>query len=307
MKMFALFFWLSTVFAACGAEHVVLISIDGLRPDAIGAAKAVAMPELIRQGAYCDRAKTVRPSLTVPGHASMLTGLDVAHHGANWNEYQPGNIAVPTVFSMVKKAGKSTAAIVSKPKLYPLLAEETLDFRYVPPVPEHWDSVNPLLVKAGVRKADAGPPDTTASGIAKVFVREWPRRKPALTFVHFRETDMSGHRYGWMSDEYLDAVRICDRAVGSIWQAIQTSDLKSKTVVIVTSDHGGEGRFHLDDIPENMTIPWICMGPGVPKGLKIAREVSIKDNTPTVLGLLGVPVPKNLDGKQIGEVLGKSR
>lgn len=300
--------WISGLFAAVAApqaEHVVLISIDGFRPDAIQKARATVLLRLIEEGVYCPMAQTVRPSLTVPGHASMLTGVDVKRHGAYWNDYQPGGIATPTVFSIAKKAGRTTAAIAAKPKLYPLLTEETLDYRYLPPIPEGWDSSNPLDVKAGVKKSYAGPPDTTAAGIAGAFASEWPKLRPAVTFVHFRETDVAGHKHKWMSEDYLQAVRVCDEAVGRVLAAIDQSGLRDKTVVIITSDHGGSGRHHLDDVEENNTIPWICSGPGVPKGLKLEREVSILDSTPTILKLLGIPVPGGLDGRPVGEVVAK--
>lgn len=293
---------------ACGApqaEHVVLISIDGLRPDAIDEANTVALPVLMKEGSYCPKAKTVRPSLTLPAHVSMLTGLEVARHGVSWNDYKPGEISVPTIFSLVKKSGKSTAAFYTKPKFYFLARKADYDFLYIPPIPANWDSVNPLLVRAGVKASYAGLPDTSATGIANAFAREWPKLKPAFAFVHFRETDVAGHKYDWMSDDYLEAVGICDQAVGSILQTIDKSGLRSKTVVIVTTDHGGHGDRHDLDLPENNTIPWICSGPGVPKGIKIDREVRVTDTTPTALKLLGIPVPEKLDGKVVGELLKK--
>jgi arylsulfatase A-like enzyme len=299
---------MSVVFGALAApqaEHVVLISLDGFRPDAIDKAGATHIQRLIRDGVYCPKAQTVRPSLTTPGHASMLSGLGVARHKATWNDYTPDVIGVPTVFSIARKSGRSTAAIVAKPKLYPLLREQDLDYRYLPPIPENWDSSNPAAIRAGVKKSYAGPPDTTAAGIVRAFSAEWPKLRPAVTFVHFRETDVAGHKYKWMSDEYLEAVRVCDHAVGAVLRAIDDAGLRSKTVVILTSDHGGDGRHHLDDVDGNNTIPWICSGPGVPKGLKIQRKVSVTDTTPTILRLLDIPVPEGLDGRVVEEIFGK--
>src|SRR5437016_517332 len=58
------------------AERVIIVSIDGLRPDAIEAAGADTLKKLIRSGAFCATARTIRPSVTLPSHTSMLTGLD---------------------------------------------------------------------------------------------------------------------------------------------------------------------------------------------------------------------------------------
>jgi len=297
--------WTLSASAAPQAAHVVLISIDGLRPDAIEQSKAAFLGELIREGSYCPQAKTVRPSLTLPAHTSMLTGLDVERHGVKWNDYKPGAIELPTLLSLVKGTGRGSIGFFSKPKFYCLAPESGMDFRYITPVPENWDSPISKLVRAGVHKAYDSPPDTTAPGIAGVFAAEWPKRKPAFAFVHFRETDRAGHKHKWMSDEYLEAVRVCDGAVGSILKTIRDAGLGPKTIVIVTTDHGGDGRRHDLDVPENNIIPWICAGPGVPKGLKIDRELSVTDTTPTVLQMLGVPVAQKLDGKVVGEVMAK--
>src|SRR5687768_8458441 len=86
------------------AEHVVIVSIDGLRPDAIEKAEAANLLALIKQGAYCAKAQTVVPSVTLPSHTSMLTGLDYKRHGVTWNVYRKGSIALPTVFSVAKDA-----------------------------------------------------------------------------------------------------------------------------------------------------------------------------------------------------------
>jgi arylsulfatase A-like enzyme len=194
-------------------------------------------------------------------------------------------------------------AVLSKPKLYFLVPEKSVDFRYLPPVPEHWDSPDVRLVRAGIKKAYAGPPDTTAPAIARVFAAEWPKRKPAFTFVHFRETDSAGHKHGWMSDEYLEAVGVCDRAIGEVLRAIEGSGLGARTVVIVTSDHGGDDHRHDFDIPENNTIPWIAAGPGIRKGAKIDGKVRVADTMPTVLKLLGMPAPEKLDGRPVTEAI----
>src|SRR5262245_50034101 len=74
------------------AERVVIISVDGLRPDAIAAAGAVTMQKLIERGAYCAKAETIRPSITLPSHTAMLSGLDFQHHGIVWNNYRSGYI-----------------------------------------------------------------------------------------------------------------------------------------------------------------------------------------------------------------------
>ena len=88
------------------AKHVVIISIDGLRPDAIEEAPAPTLLRLIREGAYCPKAETIRPSITLPSHTAMLTGLDYSRHGVSWNNYRRGHIGHPTVFSVATQSGR---------------------------------------------------------------------------------------------------------------------------------------------------------------------------------------------------------
>ena len=101
------------------ADHVIILSEDGLRPDALLAARAPVHQSLMREGAYTMRARTIRQASTLPSHAAMLSGFDVADHGLSWNSWRPerGFIRVPTVFSVATNAGKSAAAFVGKRKL----------------------------------------------------------------------------------------------------------------------------------------------------------------------------------------------
>ena len=71
------------------ADNVVVIMVDGLRPDALKHAKVPTLDGLIKRGASTMKARTVEPSLTLPAFASMMSGLPVAQHGVDWNEYDP--------------------------------------------------------------------------------------------------------------------------------------------------------------------------------------------------------------------------
>ena len=80
-------------------ENAVLVSIDGLRPDAIAAFSAPTLQRLIKEGSYTLSARTILPSKTLPSHTSMLTGEPPDRHGVLWNtaiEDAPGTIEIPT-------------------------------------------------------------------------------------------------------------------------------------------------------------------------------------------------------------------
>ena len=278
--------------APARAGRVVIISLDGLRPDAIDKAPAPALQALIKKGAFCPKAETIRPSVTLPSHTSMLTGLDYKRHGVTWNDYKPekGFIELPTVFSAAKAAGRATAMFYAKIKFYHFARPGLLDFM-VGDTPE-----------TGKAK---GAEENSAAGLARAFAAAWPAKDYGVTFVHLREPDAAGHASGWMGPEYLKAVTEADRGVGAIVETIEKSGGFAKTALIVSADHGGSGKSHGEDKPENTTIPWICVGPGVKPGLTIARVVRTYDTAATALAFIGVAPPEGIDGKAVPEVMGE--
>src|SRR5688572_13448867 len=100
-------------------SHVVLVSIDGLRPDAISAYHAPTLQRLIREGSYTLGASTITPSKTLPSHTSMLTGEGPERHHVLWNNVATAKmdeVEVPTIFGVSRKFGYRTAAFFSKSK-----------------------------------------------------------------------------------------------------------------------------------------------------------------------------------------------
>jgi len=298
------------------AERVVIVSIDGLRPDAIDAAGAETLKRLIERGAYCATAQTVRPSVTLPSHASMLSGLDPERHQVYWNSYRSGYLPYPTVFSVAAQCGRECAMLFSKDKFHFLAHPKCVAFVYGPPPPDrapppedYRDPAQQEALLERQREAALHPDErgTTADDLARVFASAWPGRPYAVTFLHFREADEKGHRRGWMSRDYLEALGGIDRALSVVIATVEKHGGFAKTALIVTADHGGSGRDHYWFLQpgksEHVTIPWICVGPGVPAGLKIERAVSIRDTTPTALALLGIGAPAGIEGRVVEEVL----
>jgi arylsulfatase A-like enzyme len=296
------------------ADRVIVISVDGLRPDAIDAAGATALKALIARGAYCARAQTIRPSITLPSHTSMLTGLDYRRHGVVWNSYRSGYIVHPTVFSVASQSGKKSAMLFSKEKFHFLANPNCVSWIYGPPtpakVPAHEDVEE--LKRSLKRDEEAGPAprgdaSTTAGTIGRAFARAWPAQQWPLTFIHFREADEAGHSRGWMGPEYIAAVKSIDLAVSAIVAAIEKNGGFERTALILSADHGGSSRSHYrwiePDKVENVTIPWICVAPGVPAGLKIERVIRTFDTAPTALAFLGLGAPEGIDGQVVAEVL----
>lgn len=270
-----------TIEAPRGAvsNHVIVISIDGLRPDAIESFDARVMQRLLREGAYSLHARTVFPSKTLPSHTSMLTGVTPDVHGITWNTDQTdrrGVVGVETVFEVAKRRGFGTAAFFSKAKLRHLERPNSLDYMQAP----------------------SGVEVYTATQTVEAATRYMRFRRPNLMFVHIAEPDAAGHSLGWMSFAYRWAVRRADGAVGEILEAADETYGAGNYTVIVTADHGGHGRGHGDASEDDMQIPWIAFGAGVERG-EIVKQIHTYDTASTVLWLLGVQEPLGWQGDAV--------
>src|SRR5687768_8396043 len=116
-------------------RNVVLVSIDGLRPDAIDRFGAPTLQRLMREGSYSLKARTTLPSKTLPSHASMLSGEPPEEHGVLWNNVTSAEkdvVEFPTIFSLARAHGYRTAAFFSKAKFTPLQRPGTLDYSQAP-------------------------------------------------------------------------------------------------------------------------------------------------------------------------------
>ena len=265
-------------------EHVVIISIDGLRPDRLLLADAPVIHAMVKEGAYTFWAKTTAVAITLPSHVSMLTGMTPYKHGIEWNGDLPFSAPVyplyPTIFETAKLGGYTTAMVTGKSKFGPLTKPGTLDYIFMPE--KNLETDAPV--------ADA----------AVKVIREL---KPDLLFVHFPAVDRNGHQFGWGSPEQLAAIGLADVAVGRVVAALEEMGLKKSTLIIVTSDHGGQGKIHGADDARSRHIPWIASGPGVLPGYDLTQnadlEVRTEDTACTVLYLLGAPLPVYLQGKPV--------
>jgi predicted AlkP superfamily pyrophosphatase or phosphodiesterase len=256
----------------------LILSIDGLRPDAIVLAPMLNLLELISTGAYSMTAQTTFPSATLPAHASMLTGQCPEKHGVNWNDYIPffGYAEGHSLFALAKDAQMRTIMFVGKEKLRQVTPPETTDvYRYI--------NDRDLVIAAEIVPELQNGFD--------------------LTFLHFPTADWMGHEYGWLSPEQFSVLRRADEALGNILAALEESGLREDTLFIITSDHGGHEKIHGSRLPEDMTIPWIINGPGVVPG-EIKAPVNITDTAATAAWALDLPIPAEWDGIPVQEAFG---
>lgn len=248
-----------------GADHVILISVDGFRPEFYRDARwpAPNLQEMAREGAHAERVRGVFPTVTYPSHTTMITGALPARHGVHYNtpfepEGQTGRwyweeeaIRVPTLWDAVREAGGRTASFS-----WPVSVGAPVD-RLVPeiwPLEEEADPIEPLrrtarpdgLVEEIEREAtgrltadnftiDHLTRDDRA-GAAAAYLFE--RYRPALLTLHIIETDHFQHLEGREGPTVPRAVAAADRAIGQIREAVERAGLLDRTAFVITGDHG---------------------------------------------------------------------
>ncbi len=256
-------------------DHAIVVSIDGLRPDAIKR-WAGMLDQMGQEGVRAVFAETLARSLTLPSHASMLTGVGTKRHGMRFNSHRPGRgqVQFPTILRVARAARLHAAAFVGKRKL------------------------NHLVHRDGTRFTVGGPFCTQVNRYLLPYLSR-PRR--GVTFVHYADPDGAGHRDGWMTSGYERAVKRVDRCLSQVIEAVSAPG-RERTLFLVTSDHGGHDRTHGSARTEDVRIPWIVWARGT-LPLEIHRPVHTTDTAPTILRALGLPLPHDVEGQMVPEAV----
>lgn len=257
------------------SNKVLLIVVDGMRADSIPACEEAAIRVFFEGGCYSYTARTVFPPVTLPCHMSLFHSVDPQRHGVCSNTYVPQNHPIDGLIERLTAAGKTTAFFYMWEQLRDLCtAGKHLSYSWF----MSWHAYKALGL------------DWRAMNAAKAHIQELA---PDFVFLYLGETDEAGHKYGWMSPEYLAAVGNAHACIAHI-----CASLPADYSVIVTADHGGHDRMHGENIPEDMTIPIAFRGAQFPSGKEL-EGLSIKDIAPTILDILGLSPEPDWEGQSI--------
>ncbi|NLH47420.1 MAG: sulfatase-like hydrolase/transferase [Myxococcales bacterium] len=289
-------------------KNVLLISIDTLRADHLscyGYAKKTT-PEidaLAARGVLFEHAMAPS-SWTTPSHASLFTGLLSSQHGAALVGV-PIHPETPTLPEYLKEAGLASAAFVTHQyvgkslgfarKFDSFWMEE--DAPADKPVDEaiQWLGANgkkPFF--AFVHLFDPHmpyqPPKEYVDEYDE-FCRQTGGDRGTLNFLMSDDKAVSQRALTCLLRRYDDEIRYTDRQVGRLVRYLETEKLLDKTVVIIVADHGEEFLEHQGVLhgitlyQEQLHVPLILLGAGIPRGKRIAAQVRLQDVLPTVLEL----------------------
>jgi len=283
-----------------------IISIDTLRADRVGArtgssSLTPAIDELERQALRFQHAFSPCP-LTLPSHASLLTGLLPSVHGVRDNLGYALDKKRPSLARLLRDHGYATGAAVSSTVLrFDTGLHDGFDV--------YDDSMGPPTA-AGVFPEER-PGQTTA-----ISLEGWLDRlttKKIFGFLHLYEPHAPYDAPAAFSrgrEPYDAEVALADSIVGSFLEALKRRGLYGRSLIVLVSDHGeglgdhGEEEHGIFLYRESIHVPLLIKLPNGARGGEVITDpASLIDVVPTVLSVLKIPQPQSLSGR---DLLGRS-
>ena len=272
-----------------GVRRVIVVVLDGLRPDAISRFNLQHIERLSRGGAHTHCGITVSPSVTAAAMTSLFTGVTPTVHGVESDRFHvpsPRRALTP-ITELLADAGLPSSAF---------LAEIPFIFRG--------------LARRFARTAGVGLVQFAGHSSAEILLAArsaLTRQRRGLILFHWPDADRAGHEHGWMSAEYGDAARCLDASLGLL-AAIAEIGRDPGTLLVALADHGGGGMVandHNSPHPLDRTIPIVLAGSAVASG-ELAPFSSLIDVPATVLWALGVAVPPDYEGRVLLEAFAEA-
>jgi len=239
------------------AQRVVLVSVDGLRPDFYldPEAHGTELPtfrSLMREGVYAESVEGVYPTVTYPSHTSIVTGALPSRHGIlnnyvfdengrfdDWY-WRADGIRVKTLWDVVPG---TTAALQ-----WPVTVGAEIDFNFpefwIPGSDLPWGAVmekvasREILNEVGPLPAEPFDEEPLEDLVFRAAERVLETYHPELLLVHVINTDTKQHRHGREHREVAAAFERVDRALGRLRSRIASLGLAGETLLVVTGDHG---------------------------------------------------------------------
>lgn len=308
--------------------NVILISVDTLRADHIhgygyGRETTPALDELMRKGTSFSNAISQSP-WTLPSHASLFTSLYPHTHGVTDNLLALDE-KVPTLTTMLKREGYKIAGFSTSPNLsarhgfikgFDVYACEEVR------APIVCDRALKWLASIGRENfflflhfydvhTDYEPLPHYLSMFETSYNGNVDGKGSTLYRVRDGELSISEADVRHLIALYDAEIRQFDNTIGMFFQILEERDMLSKTIVIVTSDHGEEfaehggvlhGRTLYDEL---LRIPFIMAGPGIPAGKIRKEQVQLIDVMPTILDLCDAKTPKSVEGRSLLSLIEK--
>jgi len=283
---------------------VLLVTIDTLRSDALGCygrkgAETPWIDRLAEGGVRFEQAHA-HNVVTLPSHSNLLSGRYPLEHGVRDNTGFRFPATQPTLATLLKAGGWQTGGFVSA---FPLDSRFGLD--------RGFDVYDDRLGGTETTTAFLVPERKGTKTVAAA--RAWlekVRGQRFFAFVHLYEPHFpylppEPFASRFKSEPYHGEVAAADAALGPLLEPILAAGRASRTLVVLTSDHGeslgehGEDTHGVFAYEATLHVPLIFYGPGLFSHRVVSTPVRHIDVVPTVLDALGLAIPKDLPGRSL--------
>ena len=274
-------------------RHVLVIGIDGIRPDVLASVPTPNLDALAEAGAFSAEARTGFPTVSGPGWSSFLTGVWPDKHGVTDNTFSGSNYgAFPDFLTRIERAAPELATFAAVD--WTPLIDSLEGGRLV------GDAVDVTVrldgYELGWAEAD--------SAVVAASVLHLETADPNAMFVYLGNPDEASHHAESIEEPYRQAIALADRHVGLLMDAVRARPNYSSEdwLVVSSTDHGrlADGG-HGGDSPEESTIYFLVSGAGVAPG-SLEGAPSIVDVPLTAMAHVGIVADSAwaLDGRVVG-------
>lgn len=257
---------------------VLVLGLDGLSVEGMKKANMPNIDKLFAEGVVSINTRTVMPSVTLPNWTSHLTSAGPEQHGVVNNDWTIENHELnpietdtdgyfPSIFKILKERNTLTKTAYYynwKQLIYPINKKYLDEYNF-----EENDSF-----EINYRKA--------------IDFLKQNKQHPTLVFLYSVHTDHAGHKYKWMSPEYISALEQADSAIGSLIIELRKENLFEDLHFMLITDHGGKGNGHGGTTKEEMEVPWCIVGPKVKKNVSMNEYNSNVNTAATIARIFGI-------------------
>lgn len=277
--------------------HVMLIGFDGWGSHCMKKADMPVLREMMQQGSWTMKKRSVLPSSSAANWASMFMGASPEIHGYTlWNSQKP---EIP---SMVLGENKIFPTIFQLLHYQKGNAEIGLFYQ--------WSGVKYIVDTLSINHVEQLPKpgrDGKFTRISKIIADYIIEKRPDLCSVVYDYPDHYGHASGFESEAYYQSLEEVDVSLGDIIQATKDAGIFEKTIFIVSSDHGGIGKSHGGKSLAEMETPFVIYGNNIKKDFEITDSMMQFDIAATIAYIFGLEVPQVWIGRPVQSVFEKIR
>lgn len=278
----------------CTSENktprVIVLGLDGMRPDGIENTLTPNLHQLIYDGTSTMNARAVYPTSSGANWSSMLLGAGPDQHGISNNDWILETRTIKPVYE--KENGYS-------PSIFDVLKEKYPNLRFSAvfnwtPIGNYFDrSIPDTIIEV----------KTTKEAIDQI-ISEIIDKNAHFVFSQIDYMDNAGHGTGYGSDSYYQEAEILDKEIGRLLEALKQNDMYEDTYIITLSDHGGRGFGHGNKTMLEYEVPFIINGPGIIKGKTTKEAIQPFDVATTVATIFKCDIPHYMLGSTIESAFG---